>query len=158
MKDNSYSFEQVLSQMGKLVYTNVGVSMRPLLREGKDVLVVEKRDVSTLKNLDVVLFRRKGVKGRGEYILHRIVKILPDGKYLIAGDNCFSGEIVEKEQILGVLTAVRRGKRNIDFGKTGYKLYLYFWCKPYRIRFLILKAKSGIKYFFYAVFCKLTGK
>ena len=158
MQDNSYSFEQVLSETGKLVYTNVGVSMRPLLREGRDILVVEKRDISDIKKLDAVLFCRKGVKGRGEYILHRIVKTLPDGKYFIAGDNCFSGEIVEKEQILGVLTAVKRGNRDIDFGKPAYKFYLYFWCKPYRIRFFILKAKRNIKYLFSAVFSKLTGK
>ena len=44
------TFEEELEQNGKLVYTNVGVSMLPLLREGRDVMLIEKTDV--LKPLD----------------------------------------------------------------------------------------------------------
>ena len=73
------TFEEELERSGKLAYTNVGVSMLPLIRQEKDVMVIEKAD--TYRPLDAVLFRRKGVTGRGAYVLHRILKIMPDGRY-----------------------------------------------------------------------------
>lgn len=132
------TFEEELERSGKLAYTNVGVSMLPLIRQGKDVMVIEKAD--TYRPLDAVLFRRKGVTGRGAYVLHRILKIMPDGRYWIVGDNCVSGELVDRENILGLLTGVsRNGKliKNTDFR---YRAYVRLWCAPYPVRFFILRA------------------
>lgn len=131
------TFEEELERSGKLVYTNVGVSMLPLLRQGRDVMVIEKSDV--YRPLDAVLFRRPGTAGRGAYVLHRILKIMPDGRYWIVGDNCVDGELVERKNIMGVLTGVlRNGKliRNTDFS---YRAYLALWCTPYHVRFIILR-------------------
>lgn len=157
MQDNYSSFEQELSTSGKLVYTNVGVSMLPLLHEGRDVMLVESRKVP-LKKYDVVLFRRDNITGRGRYVVHRIIKILPGGRYFIVGDNCTEGETVEDKNVLGVLTSVMRDGKNVDFNSLRYKLYVYLWCAPYRFRFFLLKAKRGIKYLFSAVKHKIFGK
>ena len=145
MNEKELTFEEVLNRDGNLVYTNVGFSMKPLIREGKDVLIIEKCDVSTLKKYDVVLFRRKNVKGRGEYVLHRILKILPDHKFWIVGDNCTEGEIVEDRLVLGVLKGLNRGKKAVDFNGIRYRLYLLFWCAPYHLRFFFLKVNNFIK-------------
>ena len=65
-----------------------GNSMFPLLRNGKDVVVLEKCPAESLQPMDVVLFRY-----RGKHVLHRI--ILRNGNdLLIQGD----GSIVAKEQ------------------------------------------------------------
>ena len=37
------SFEEILEKDGVLTYTNKGVSMKPLLREDRDVMVIKKR-------------------------------------------------------------------------------------------------------------------
>ena len=104
------SFERELAEHGRLIYTNVGVSMMPLIREGKDVMVIEACKEPP-KKLDVVLFVRPDVQGRGRYVVHRILKKRRDGSYFIAGDHDTSGEIVTREQILGRLTGlVRDGK------------------------------------------------
>ena len=137
------TFEEELERSGKLAYTNVGVSMLPLLRQGRDVMVIEKAEV--YRPLDAVLFRRPGVKGRGAYVLHRILKIMPDGRYWIVGDNCVTGELVERRNTLGVLTGVSRdGKllKNTDFR---YKAYVRLWCAPYHLRFFILRMKHLTK-------------
>ena len=34
------TFEEELKEKGVLVYTNVGTSMRPLIRQGKDVMII----------------------------------------------------------------------------------------------------------------------
>lgn len=157
MSENYSSFENELETNGKLIYTNVGVSMMPLIRENRDVMVIEKLSDSP-KKLDAVLFKRDGFTGRGKYIVHRIVKIRKDGKYFIAGDNCFDGEIVDKDHILGILTAVVRDGKKINFSGFKYFIYLHCWCAPYRLRFFILKIKSGIRAFFAAVKYKLFKK
>ena len=130
------TFEEELERNGKLVYTNVGVSMLPLLREGRDVMLIEKTDV--LKPLDAVLFKREGVSGRGAYVLHRILKIRPDGKYWIVGDNCVFGETVERKNILGVLTGVVRDGKMIKNMDLKYRAYERLWCAPYHLRFFVL--------------------
>lgn len=151
------SFERELDESGKLIFTNVGVSMLPLLREKRDVMVITKLSENP-KKLQAVLFRRNGVEGRGKYVLHRIVKIRKDGKFFIVGDNCTDGEIVDKNDILGVLSAVIRDGKQIDFKGLKYRLYLYFWCAPYHLRFFLLKFSRAVKYFFYAIRKKLFGK
>lgn len=157
MSEEYTSFEDELNASGKLIYTNVGVSMLPLLRENRDVMVIEKR-VGAPRKLQAVLFRRDGVKGRGRYVVHRIVKTKKDGQYFIAGDNCTEGEWVKKDNILGVLTAVIRDGKEMDFGGIRYRIYLHFWCAPYHLRFFLLRAKRGLKAFFSAVRYKLFGK
>ncbi len=151
------SFERELQEHGKLVYTNVGVSMMPLIREGRDVMVIESCREAP-KKLQAVLFRRDGVTGRGRYVVHRILKVRRDGSYFIAGDHDTSGEIVEPGQILGVLTSLLRDGKQLNFHSARYRFYLYFWCAPYRLRFFLLRAVRGMRAFFSAVRQKLFGK
>lgn len=118
------TFEEVLSTQGRLVYTNKGVSMLPLLRQGKDIMVIEAIR-EPLKKYDAVLFVRPRVPGRSPYILHRILEINPDGTCFIIGDNCFDGEIVPCERIIGILTAVRRGSRTISVTDKDYITFVH---------------------------------
>ena len=153
--EGKLSFEDVLNRDGRLVYTNVGVSMSPLIREGRDVLIIEKCNTSAPKKYDAVLFKRDNVKGRGEYVLHRIVKILPDNNFYIVGDNDTTGEIVNINQILGVLTGIHRGEKQVDFTSLKYRAYIYLWCAPYHLKFAVLHIKHFVSYAFSAVLYKL---
>lgn len=151
------SFEKELAEHGRLIYTNVGVSMMPLIREGKDILTIEPCKEPP-KKLDVVLFVRPAVQGRGHYVVHRILKIRRDGSYFIAGDHDASGEIVRREQILGVLTKLIRDGKPYDPKGFRYFCYLHLWCAPYHFRFFVWKVFRASKQFFAAVKYKLTGK
>ena len=137
------TFEDELNRSGKLLYTNVGASMHPLLREGRDVMVIERAE--NYRALDAVLFRRPNVEGRGAYVLHRILKVLPDGKYWIVGDNCVDGETVARENILGVLIGVKRGNKYLSVSDFRYRAYVRLWCAPYHLRFFVLRAKGWLK-------------
>lgn len=153
--DNKRTFEQELSENGKLIYTNVGVSMRPLIREGRDILVIEKRSPESIKRYDAVLFKRANIKGRGEYVLHRIVKILPNGDFYIVGDNATKGEIVKPSQILGVLTGLNHAGRQVNLKGFKYRLYVYLWCAPYHLRFSVLHTKHFLSFIFGSILHKL---
>ena len=138
------TFEEALDRNGFIAYTNVGVSMMPLLREGRDVMVIQKREKQRLSKLDAVLFIRPNVEGRGHYVLHRILKVLPEG-YWIVGDNCVYGEYVKEENVIGVLTSVMRDGKALDFASPGYRLYVRLWCAPWRFRFAVLRLRSFVR-------------
>ena len=103
-----------------------GYSMLPLLREGKDTVILKDFNGSEVLNIgEVILF------GRGEKkVLHRIIgienEILSGGGilYIVRGDNCVRSEIVKPEQILAVMTGfVKKGKTvSTDDGK--YQKYV----------------------------------
>ena len=84
---NNSTYEQQLEQHGSLVYTNVGDSMLPLLRERRDLLIIEKRSPGRMKKYDIVLYRRPS----GKHILHRVLKVRKSD-YVIAGDNRWERE------------------------------------------------------------------
>ena len=137
------TFEEELAGTGRLVYTNKGVSMMPLLRQGKDIMVMEACTASQVRKLDAVLFVREG-KGKKDYVLHRVLRIHPDGTFWIMGDNCLTGETVFGDRIIGRLTAVIRDGKTISVQKPGpaYLCYLYLWCRPYHLRIFLLRGKN----------------
>ena len=138
------TFEEELRTSGRLVFTNKGVSMMPLLRQNRDIMMIEACESGELRPLDAVLFTRE-TEGKKSYILHRILKKNPDGSYWIVGDNCFSGERVEREQIIGRLTAVVRDGKTISVEDKKYLLYVHLWCDFYPLRFFILRSRRFLR-------------
>ena len=61
---NKSSFEEILKDEGRLVYSNVGMSMQPLIRQGRDLLIIE-RTAGRLKKYDVPLYKRDN----GQYVM-----------------------------------------------------------------------------------------
>lgn len=122
------TFEQILEDKGVLVYTNVGTSMMPLLRQHRDLMVIE-RVSGPLSRYDVPLYKRPD----GKYILHRVL-FVRKGYYLITGDNQWRLERVQHSQVLGVLKAVQRDGVTIPISSRKYKWYTHIWCDLYPIR------------------------
>ena len=65
------SFEEELEKSGKLIYTTVGVSMMPLIKQDRDISIISKPE-GRLKKFDVAMYKRPN----GQYVLHRVVKVL----------------------------------------------------------------------------------
>ena len=154
----SISFEELLARDGRLVYTNKGVSMLPLLRQNRDLMVIEKYAGQPLKRLDSVLFRRMSRDGCTPYVMHRILRVNQNGTYFIAGDNCFTGETVAERQILGVLTAVRRNGKTIRMTDFSYRLYSHLWGDCWPMRFFILRLRNFLFRYAAAAKRRLFGK
>lgn len=138
------TFEEELRRSGRLVFTNKGSSMMPLLRQDKDIMIITACEAKELHALDAVLFVREQ-EGKKRYVLHRILKCNPDGSFWIVGDHCYSGETIKGEQILGKLSAVVRDGKNISVEDKKYLLYVHLWCDFYPIRFFILRAKAFLR-------------
>ena len=110
-----------------------GTSMRPLLRQGRDIVVI-KRPEFPLKAGDAPLYR---VKSKKELVLHRILNVRKDGVYIIRGDNLFVKEYVAESQIVGVMKAFYRYGKYCDCEKSRiYKLYIIANRASYPARYL----------------------
>lgn len=122
--------EKELLENGAYVLKTAGTSMRPLFKEGRDTVIIERAE-HPLKKYDVVLYRA----GEGRYVLHRVLSVC-DGYYIIRGDNTFVLEKVPFDEVVGVLTSFHRGKSFHRVSEFGYKLYSRFWNFIYPIRAL----------------------
>ena len=119
-----------------MIYTIVGSSMLPFLRERRDIVEIRKKGTSRCKRYDVVLYKREG-----EYILHRILSVQQEG-YVIAGDhNTFREMDIKDENILGVMTRVIRDGKSIYSTDWKYRLYVHLWYVFFYIRLAIMFAK-----------------
>lgn len=141
--------DEVLKTQDEVMSLTRGTSMRPLLRQGRDIVVI-KRPQFPLKVGDVPLYK---VKSRKELVLHRILKVNNDGSYIIRGDNLYAKEHVAESQIVGVMKAFYREGKYFDCEKSRkYKIYIvlnrvsypirYFW--KFKLRPLLSKIKHMI--------------
>ncbi len=108
-----------------------GASMRPMLRQHKDIVVIE-RFSGELSVGDVVAYPG----ANNTYTLHRIVRI-KKGELIIRGDNNYFTEFnIKKEDIVGVLKEFFRDGKYINC-KTdkAYKLYIKYIILSYPFRF-----------------------
>jgi signal peptidase I len=134
MKD--VTLAQQLEEEGFALTLSVGGSMKPMLRQRTEQIMLEKLTETPQKN-DVVLFVRKG----GKYVLHRVIRKEGE-RFLIRGDSCYDHELVEPEQIIGILRGFYRGEKYISCEESlGYRCYVFFWRLTYPVRWVYQKGK-----------------
>lgn len=125
--------EEALQTQDTVAFLTNGASMRPLLRTHKDIVVITKAE-HPLKVGDVPLYKKKGIK---KLILHRIIGIMPDGTYIIRGDNTYQKEYVPECDIVGVMTVLYRGGKYIDCNSSKiYKIYVKINKFLYPVRYV----------------------
>ncbi len=135
-KRECMKIEDVLDEQGVYVSTTSGVSMYPMLRDRRDTIVLSPCS-GRLKKHDVPLYRRGD-----EYVLHRIIKVLPDS-YVIRGDNCVHSERgITDGDIVAVLTGFYRDDVYVDMSAFSYRLYVQLCRVSYPIRFVYYGAKA----------------
>ena len=135
------SFEEYLERFSSLTYTNVGDSMLPLLRQGKDLFIVRKKDAERCRVGDVVLYRRPPDR----YVLHRIVEVRPTD-YVILGDNCVAKETgIHDEDILGVMTGYIRGGKEHSVTEMGYRIYSAVFLHTIPLRIFLKKVELHLR-------------
>lgn len=126
--------ESILRRNETLVYKTRGVSMEPMLRQNRDLVVV-RAPSSRLKKDDVALYRRGST-----YVLHRVNAVKED-HYLIRGDNTYALEKVPDSAVIGVLVSFQRKGKTIDVENRGYRFYVRFWNAVYPLRALRFRAR-----------------
>ena len=124
------NYREIIDKDGVLVQMTVGSSMRPMLKERKNTVVIEKLKGKPKEN-DVVLYQRDC----GKYVLHRVIKVKDNG-YIIRGDNCIHNEYdIKDRHIFGILKGYYIKDRYIECETNNfYKFYVFFWRRTFYIR------------------------
>ena len=118
MNDASKEKLSIIRQKGFYLCTPSGTSMLPMLAGGVDQAVIVALPGKAKKG-DVLLYEDKD----GQNVLHRIIKVKPDG-YLLRGDNRYYTEFVPFDRIIGILSSYFKGEKQIDCKKSlRYRLY-----------------------------------
>lgn len=114
----------IVEQLGRgqsVQFSPRGTSMLPMLREGKDNVVLSPV-TGQLKKYDLPLYRRPD----GQYVLHRIVAT--GETYTCVGDNQFDLERgIEQQQLIAVVSAFTRAGCRWSVTHPVYQLYCRFW-------------------------------
>ncbi|MBR2926757.1 MAG: S24/S26 family peptidase [Clostridia bacterium] len=134
----SIGIEEQLKTDGYFVSTTSGYSMRPMLRDRRDRVVLRATEADEiLKRGAIPLYRLPD----GRYVLHRVLSY-KDGKYRIRGDNTYVTETVPKEWIVGVVSEFYRGERHVKVTSRRYRAYVVLWRWLYPVRFLWHKVRT----------------
>ena len=96
-----------------------GISMEPLICQGRDAVYINKPD-GRLKKYDIAFFKR----ANGEYVLHRVIKVLPDS-YHFCGDNQWQVERgITDSQIIGIVTKLEINGKTVTTDDEEYMKYV----------------------------------
>ena len=136
--------EEILAGGGEFRMYPRGTSMLPLIVQGKDSVVLKRNFECGAKKHDIAFYRRTN----GQFVLHRVMRVLEDGSYVMCGDNQTQLEYgIKREQIIGYVERLYKGEKEKSFNALGYRLYTIIWCfMPYRRTWRFVKGKfSGLK-------------
>ena len=119
--------------------TVAGTSMTPFLDPGDTVFLdLPGRPV---KKGDVILFARFG----RQYVLHRVVKVFPDGSLELLGDAQVRSERVHPTDVRAIVTGARRGEKLLDKRSLRWRLFRHVWIHTRRIRPYVNRIRDSIK-------------
>lgn len=116
-----------------------GTSMLPMLRQGKDSVELAPLP-ERMKKFDLPVYQYPS----GKVVMHRIVDVKEDC-YICLGDNLVDLETIYPHQMIGFVTAFKRGNRRIEVTSKGYRFYCRFWYCLYPLRKWIRKGKRMVK-------------
>jgi hypothetical protein len=116
-----------------------GMSMLPMLRQGIDTVELAPLP-EKLSKYDLPVYQYPSRK----YVMHRIVKVEKD-HCICLGDNTYSYETIRREQMLGIVSAFKRGKTRIEANAFSFPLYCRLWVASYPERSLFMQAKRCVK-------------
>lgn len=114
--------EEQLAKNGEIRFKPRGTSMLPLLRQGKDEVVVSKFD-GELHKYDILFYRRAD----GDFILHRLIGFDKDKNPVMRGDNQFDKEYgITTSNVIGVVSSVIRNGKRIESGTSQFVLWVFY--------------------------------
>lgn len=116
-----------------------GVSMLPMLRQKKDTVELSPLP-EKMKKYDLPVYQYPS----GKVVMHRIVDVRDD-YYLCLGDNTYEYEHIRQDQMIGLVSAFKRGDRRIEVTNPGYRLYARLWVASFPVRKGLRRLKRMVR-------------
>lgn len=137
--EKNLDYKSQLLKHGEIAFVPKGNSMWPFLKNGKQSVVIVKKE-TPLSVFDVAFYKRDN----GEFALHRIVSVL-DGGYLMQGDSHLTVEPIKEENVFGVMAGFYKKDKFISSNDKAYKEKVEKWYSKK------LRRKLRIKLFYFGV-------
>lgn len=116
-----------------------GVSMLPMLRQGKDKVEISPLP-DVLQKYDLPVYQYPS----GKYVMHRIVGV-KEGYFVCNGDNLLQMEQIPRDWMIGIVTAFIRNGKEIKVSDPSYRLYCRFWVASRPVRHLWRRGVNLLK-------------
>lgn len=116
-----------------------GISMLPLLRQGKDMVELAPLPAK-LKKYDIPVYQYPS----GKIVMHRVVAVRKD-HYICLGDNTYAYEKVYPEQMIAMVSMIKRGEKRICVDSYAYRLYCRVWVTLFPVRKYLKRIKRCIR-------------
>lgn len=130
---------QKLEQGGTVRLSPRGISMLPMLRQGRDTVTLAPV-TGKLKKYDLPLYQREN----GQYVLHRVIRV--GETYTCMGDHQLEPEPgLRQEQMIALVTSFSRDDKEISVRDWRYRLYCRVWYHTRFFRRCWRKLKSLIR-------------
>ncbi len=125
-------FEEQLDRGKTVSFVPRGTSMKPMLGDGTDMIVLKKPGEKLRLN-DVALYYRVETD---KYVVHRVVGFEKDGSYIMLGDNNMQKERnIPMSDVVGVVTSFYHKGKMYSVNHPIYRLYCDFWYYTRPIRY-----------------------
>ena len=133
--------ERLLTESDEVTITIRGNSMRPMLRDGRDGVVLRRYESEPIRVGDVMLF-----KYRAGYVLHRVIKI-EDEQITFAGDGNYKiYEQAQRSEIVARMVAYVRVGRRVECKDREWQRYSRLWMAlPMIVRRVVLGVMRRLK-------------
>lgn len=116
-----------------------GVSMLPMLRQGKDAVELSPLP-QRLKKYDLPVYQYPS----GKVVMHRVVDV-KDDHYVCLGDNTYEYEHIPPEWMIGLVSAFKRGEKRISVEGPAYRAYSRLWVASFPLRRVLKRAKGWLR-------------
>lgn len=127
--------KELLEQGRSISITITGNSMQPFLAHGRDQIIIEK-PMRDLKKGDMAFYQRIN----GEYVMHRICRVENQTSFWFVGDAQIAKEgPIGRNQIFGLITAVKRKEKWIYPGMFCWEFYRIVWLNMFPLRRLYFR-------------------
>ena len=115
-----------------------GISMLPMLRQRYDSVELAPLP-EKLRKYDLPVYQYPN----GKVVMHRVVKVR-EQDYICLGDNTYSYEYIAPEQMIGLVSAFKRGDRRIEVTNPLYQAYARIWVFLYPLRKFLLRVRRSL--------------
>ena len=134
--------EELLAEGRQVTILVRGNSMRPLLRDGRDKVILRKAIDEDIKKGAVMLFRY-----RGSHVMHRVTRIEGDVVIFEGDGNYKLQEVASRKDIIAVMeTVVRPSGRRIECSGRRWRVLSCVWLSQARfVRRVILGIMRRLK-------------
>ena len=122
LSDYEGLIREVLASGGEFRLYPHGISMLPLLRQGRDSVSLRRVD-SPIRKGDILFYQRPD----GSFVLHRVRAVTPEGLTMMGDNQTLPEPGVSPDWVIGRVTRIFRDDKEVICDGFGYRLYRRLW-------------------------------